>query len=80
MLGFFSIGYAVSVTSLVASNETLVPPSDVSSKISIAETTYNAGQSITLKLHREKYQYCCILRAARMGSKLSGEPSPVGLV
>jgi hypothetical protein len=43
------IGCALVATSLVAQKETFVPPSDVSFKISTAQTSWKAGESITLK-------------------------------
>lgn len=48
-LALLSIGYAVLATSLVAQNETFVPPSDVSFKLSTEQTSWRAGESITLK-------------------------------
>lgn len=47
-LALLSIGYAVLAAALVAQNETFVPSSDVSFKISTEQTSYKAGQSITL--------------------------------
>jgi hypothetical protein len=43
------IGCALLATLLVAQSETFVPPSDVSFKISIEQTSWKAGESITLK-------------------------------
>jgi hypothetical protein len=43
------IGCALLATSLVAQKETFVPPSDVSFKISTVQTSWKAGESLTLK-------------------------------
>lgn len=43
------IGYALIATSLVAQKETFVPASDVSFKISVEQTAWEADKSITLK-------------------------------
>lgn len=48
-LALLSTGYAALATSLVAQNATFVPPSDVSFKISAEQTSWRAGESITLK-------------------------------
>lgn len=48
-LALLPIGYAVPVTSLATQNETFVPPSDVSFKVSTKQFSYKVDQSIKLK-------------------------------